>query len=161
MAQGAAAKPKEATKVATPPGTAKATPAKKSPGWSVRCDNPGKKLQCKAFQNVFMQKTGQLFLSVSVSQPEKEKNGAMMLQLPLGLFNPAGVTVSIDGGKAETFPIQTCDKSGCFAGAPIPPEKLTELTKGQKLTVVFENLQKKKITVGVPLNGFGEAYKKL
>ena len=35
------------------------------------------------------------------------KNVAMLLHLPHGLFNPAGVTMGIDWAKAETLAIQT------------------------------------------------------
>ena len=100
-------------------------------------------------------------LSISVSKPTGGKNAAMLLQLPHGLFNPAGVAMGIDGAKPETLAIQTCDAKGCYAGAPITPDKLTAMSKGSKLNVTFQNLKKQKIVVPVPLKGFAEAYKKL
>ncbi len=41
--------------------------------------------------------------SISVSKPTGGKNAAMLLHLPHGLFNPAGVTMGIDAAKRETF----------------------------------------------------------
>ncbi len=145
----------------------KATPAapqkgpQKAPGWSVRCTNPGKGLTCKATQTIVLGKTRKLLLSISVSKPKEGKNAAMLLHLPHGLFNPAGVTMGIDGAKPETLVIQTCDAKGCYAGAPITREKLTAMTTGAKLNVTFQNLKKQKIVVPVPLKGFAQAYKKL
>ncbi len=115
----------------------------------------------KATQTMVLGKTRQLLLSISVSKPTEGKNAAMLLQLPHGLFNPAGVTLGIDGAKPETLVIQTCDARGCYAGAPITPEKLSAMRAGAKLNVTFQILKKQKIVVPVPLKGFAEAYKKL
>ena len=132
----------------------------KAPGWSVRCTNPGKGLTCKATQTILLAKTRQLLLSITVSKPTEGKNAAMLLQLPHGIFNPAGVTMGIDAAKPETLAIQTCDAKGCYAGAPLTPEKLAAMGKGTKLNITFQNLKKQKIAVPVPLKGFAEAYKK-
>ena len=56
--------------------------------------------------------------STSVSKPTGGKNAAMLLHLPHGLFNPAGVTMSVDAAKPEAFAIRACDAKGCRAGAP-------------------------------------------
>jgi invasion protein IalB len=133
----------------------------KAPGWSVRCTNPGQGLTCKATQTIVLGKRRKRLLSISVSKPTEGKNAAMLLKLPHGLFNPAGVAMGIDGAKPETLVIQTCDAKGCYAGAPITPDKLTAMSKGSKLNVTFQNLKKQKIVVPVPLKGFAEAYKKL
>jgi invasion protein IalB len=127
----------------------------------VNCDNSGKGLECKASQTIVMAKTRQLLLAVSVSRPAGGKDGAMLIQLPHGLFNPAGVTLSVDDQKGEALQIQTCDAKGCYAGAPITPDRLAAMSKGIKLNVVFQDLKKQNITVPVPLKGFEDAYKKL
>jgi invasion protein IalB len=139
----------------------KANTAKQAPGWSVRCDDAGKGLRCRAMQSIVLAKTRQLLLSVAVSKPAKSKNGTMLLHLPHGLYNPAGVTVAVDAAKPEALQIQTCDAKGCYAGTALTPDKLAAFTKGTKLNVVFEDLKKQKITVPVPLKGFDEAFKKL
>ncbi len=85
----------------------------------------------------------------------------MLIHLPHGLFNPAGVTLGVDDQKPEKLQIQTCDAKGCYAGAPITADRLAAMSKGKTLNVVFQDLKKKKITVPVPLKGFDVAYKKL
>ena len=147
-----------------PPATRQQAPQKvpqKAPGWSVRCTNPGKGLTCKATQTIVLGKKRKLLLSISLSKPTEGKNAVMLLRLPHGLFNPAGVLMGVDGAKAETLAIQTCDAKGCYAGAPVTPKKLAAMNTGTKLNVTFQNLKKQKIVVPVPLTGFAEAYKKL
>lgn len=132
-----------------------------APGWSVQCDDAGKRQTCKATQSIILVKTHELLLAVSINKPAGSKSGAMLLQLPLGLYNPAGVSVAVDAAKPETLQIQTCGAKGCYAGAPLPPEKLTAFTKGTELNVVFKDLKKQDIKLRVPLKGFDEAFKKL
>jgi invasion protein IalB len=153
-----------------PPRTQVGTPARsatpqserhEAPGWTVNCVNSGKGLDCKAAQTIVLAKTRQLLLSASVNKPAGDESAALLLRLPHGLFNPAGVTVAVDDGKPEMLEIQTCDAKGCYAGQAIPPGKLAEMSKGRKLLVSFQNLKKQKITVPLPLKGFAQAYSKL
>ena len=149
-----------AAEKAAPPAAAKEAP-QQQPGWTVRCDNGPKGLVCKAIQTIVLAKTRQLLLSIAVSKPAEGSDMTMLLQLPHGLFNPAGVTVAIDAAKPQALDIQTCDVKGCYAGTPIKANELAAMKSGQKLNVVFQDLKKQNITVPVPLKGFDEALKKL
>jgi invasion protein IalB len=150
----------------TPPTNA--PPAQQPPpaqppaqAWSVDCADTGQGLACKAVQTIVLAETRQLLLSVAVSKPEGDKGAAMLLHLPLGLFNPAGATMGIDDAAPEALQIQTCDNQGCYAGAALTPDKLAAMSKGTKLNVTFQDLKKQKIVVPVPLKGFEAAFKKL
>lgn len=135
---------------------------KATPGWTVRCADVGQGLVCKAVQSIALAKTRQLLTSITVTKPAgANKKGTILFRLPLGIFNPAGVTLSVDDGKSSALAIQTCDVNGCYAGGPIAPEKLAAMRKGATLKLVFQNLRKKAITVPVPLKGFEAAYAKL
>jgi invasion protein IalB len=162
---GAAGAQEKKAQPAPAPAAGNAAPkddaARQEPGWTVRCDDAGEGLVCKAMQTIVLAKTRQLLLSAAVSKPAGSDNAALLLQLPHGLFNPAGVTVGIDDATPQTLAIQTCDAKGCYAGAPVTPEQLAAMKTGSKLNVVFEDLKKQKITVPVPLKGFEEATKKL
>jgi invasion protein IalB len=127
----------------------------------VDCADAGRGLACKAVQNIVMAKTRQLLLSVSISKKATEATAAMLLHLPHGLFNPAGVTVAVDAATPEKLEIQTCDARGCYAGLAMAPDKIAAMSVGTKLSVVFQDLKRQNITVPVPLNGFAEAFKKV
>ncbi len=127
----------------------------------MRCDNGAKGLACKAIQTIVLAKTRQLLLSVAVSKPADGPDLTMLLQLPHGLFNPAGITIAVDAAKPQALEIQTCDVKGCYAGTPIKAKELAAMKTGQTLNVVFQDLKKQNITVPVPLKGFDDALKKL
>ncbi|MCU0955069.1 MAG: invasion associated locus B family protein [Hyphomicrobium sp.] len=150
--------------VAAPPAQTTTPPAEPEPpavNWTVNCENAGAGLECKASHVIVTAQTRQLLLAVTVSKPAGGKDGAMLFRLPHGLFNPAGITLAIDDQKPDRIEIQTCDATGCYAGAPLPPERLAAMTSGSNLKIVFQDLKKQNITVTVPLKGFDEAFKKL
>ncbi|MEO1205976.1 MAG: invasion associated locus B family protein [Pseudomonadota bacterium] len=153
----------KSSKVKEPDAGANAGQAAVPPGagWAVQCNNPGQGLVCRATQNIFITKTRQRLLSVAVSKPSGDKNLAMLIQLPHGLFLPGGLSLKVDDDAAKQLAVQTCDQSGCYAGHPIDTALLSKLKSGSRLTISFQNLQKKTMSIPVPLSGFGDAVQKI
>jgi len=155
-------------KAAGTPGAAKAAPEQsganvnqKAPGWTVTCADSGEGMACKAMQTIIVAKTRQRLLQISVRRADDSGAMALLFHLPHGIFNPAGVTTTVDGAAGETLDIQTCDAQGCYAASSMPPAKFASLLKGASLAVTFQDLNKKKVTVPVTLKGLDEAAKKL
>lgn len=141
--------------------TAKKQAKSKGSAWSVNCSNSGKGLVCKATQRLILKKTKQLLLAVTVQKREQSTKPSMLIQLPHGLFLPAGIKLQIDNDKQTGHTIQTCDQRGCYAGLPISPSMLKSMSSGKMFAVIFQNLKKKNVKVPLPLKGFEAAYKKL
>ena len=154
--------PPSAAKAASPLTTGSTPQAaqKGAPAWLLKCDSAAAGFDCRASQTIVMQ-TGQKLLTVTVRRPSKAEGPALMLNLPHGVFLPAGATVQVDKDKPMTLPIQTSDPHGAYAGSPIARELLAAMQKSEKLTVSFQDLQKRTITVPVPLAGFADAYQKM
>jgi invasion protein IalB len=85
----------------------------------------------------------------------------MMIQVPVGLYLPAGLNLQVDEGKPQPVPLQTCDLKGCYAGMQISPELLATLKAGKRLSMTFENLAKNNVTVPLVLDNFAEAFQKI
>lgn len=87
---------------ATPkqPAPGQAAPAR--PTWVVNCSNAEKGLDCRVVQSLFLRKTGQRLLSVIVHVPPDTKKPEMLLQLPLGIYLLAGVTLQIGKDAPNT-----------------------------------------------------------
>jgi invasion protein IalB len=85
----------------------------------------------------------------------------LALRAPLGVFLPAGLALDVDGAGRETFQFQACDNNGCYAGGPLSESLLGGMTRGQKLNIKFQNLNKQTITVAATLVGFTAAFQRI
>ena len=166
QAKPAAAAPKPA---AQSPGAAAPQPAAgeaNAPApltWTTRCLSETRKVAplCEVEQSMFITRTGQLVASVNVKLPPDTRQPVMMVQLPVGLFLPAGVSLQVDEGKPQPLAIQTCDLKGCYAATPVAPEMLGALKSGKRLAVIFQNLNKENVNLAFDLSGFAEGYDKI
>jgi invasion protein IalB len=118
-------------------------------------------LECAVEQVVYLQKTGQLVAAVTIRVPADTHQPAMAVQVPVGLFLPAGVTLKIDEGKPLALALQTCDLKGCYAATQVSPEMLAALKTGKTLTITFQNLTKENIGIPLQLTDFAQAYQKI
>lgn len=130
-------------------------------GWSVRCASNSSALDCKAAQEVRLKNTRQLLVSIVVNIARETKQPTMLIHLGYGLFLPSGVNVQFGKRLSQRHDIQTCDAAGCYAGMAISKEMLTALQSEQEMTVTFQDLQKRPITVRLPLASFSVAFQKL
>jgi invasion protein IalB len=145
-------------------GTAPTTsplPSDGGTGWRVECANDGKVLDCQTVNKVSQRESGQIVAAVAVRMPPDTKKPVLMVQLPLGIQVTEQVTVQIDEGKSERFPIQTCAQNGCFVAAPVSDQVIGALRGGKNLKVAFQSLTKQTVTVTMPLGGFALAYDKI
>jgi invasion protein IalB len=145
------------------PPAAPAVPAPPPPEWVSHCASEGRQgaLDCLVEQTAFLSKTGQLVTAVVIRVPAETRQPVMNIQVPVGLFIPAGIGLRIDDAKPVSLTLQTCDLKGCYAAAPVSPEMLAALKAGKELTITFQNLGKEAITVPLQLTGFAAAYQRI
>jgi invasion protein IalB len=145
--------PGEAAQPAGPGAATEAT-------WATQCTAKTRlaALECSVQQSIVKTDTRQLIATFGIRIPPETRAPVMMIQLPLGLYVPAGVALHVDQGQAVALPIQTCDATGCYAGIPVAAEFLEQLRNGKTLRIRFENLAQSKVEVPLPLAGFASAY---
>ena len=86
----------------------------------------------------------------------------MMLQVPLGVYLPAGASLQIGKDEAKTLPFKGCDRGGCVAEYAITESEIAAMTKGSDLTISVQSQnQQPAFTVTVPVTGFAAAYAKV
>jgi invasion protein IalB len=130
-------------------------------GWTVSCGSTAEGLVCRASQAIVVAQTRQLLTGVSVFKPMDSQALVMNLNIPHGLFLPAGMSVQVDTEPLQALAIETCDAQGCYGSMPLPEKTLAAMRKGKQLTVTFQNLSKTNVKVQLPLSGFPEALKKI
>jgi invasion protein IalB len=111
-------------------------------------------------QTVVLTSSGQLLASVMLRFPANTREPVLMVQVPVGLFLPAGLSLQVDENKPVTLPLQTCDLKGCYAGAPVAADFLNAMKSGKRLLVTFQNMAKENVGVPLSLENFAEAYQK-
>jgi invasion protein IalB len=156
---GAATDPKADVKETPQQATAQT----REQGWVAQCSSASReaKPDCAVNQRVVLAQTGQLLAGITVRVPSDTRKPVMMLQAPLGLYLPPGMSVTVDKGKPLTVPLQTCDNNGCYAGQPIPADLLKSLQSGEQVVLGFQNLNRQDIKVTISLKGFEDAFKKV
>jgi invasion protein IalB len=147
-------------KHAPAPNTA-SLPSDGGTGWRVECANDGKALDCRAINRVSHRETRELIAAVALRIPPDIKKPVVTVQLPLGIQVTDQITLPVDDGKPERYPIQTCTQTGCLAGAPASDALLGTLRGGRELKVAFHSLANQTITVTMPLAGFALAWDKV
>jgi len=142
------------------PLPAQAQDAATKPGWAANCISAARAAEpdCEVMQRAVLSGSGQLVASVTVRVPADTRRPVMMIRLPLGLSLEGGVTIDVDGAGAHSLPLQTCDQSGCYAGAPLPADLAAAMTAGKSLDLVFSGLDKTPVRVALPLAGFASAF---
>ena len=132
------------------------------PVWTVNClDNQGK-LDCRAVQSAFDTRTGQRVLAVAVRVLPESKKPVLMVEVPLGVYLPAGASVQIGKDKAKVLPFKGCYQAGCVADYDITESEISAMTKGSDLKISVQNqAQKPAFDVTIPVTGFADAYAKV
>ena len=163
----AAGKPPQAQQQPASPTSATVQPPPSNPSsqpvWNVRCGSVARQapLECILEQQVVVQQTGQQLSLVSVRVPGDTRQPVMLVQLPLGMYLPGGLTLQVDEEKGQLVPIQSCDQRACYVGLPVTAEMLTSLKKGQRLNLIIQSANRESITIPHPLSDFSDQYQKI
>ncbi len=129
-----------------------------SKSWFKVCTQQGENNICNV-QFQITADTRQLITAVNLlSVTGKVNRKIFQIAVPSGRFIPAGISVSIDGGKANKLPYSICLPSRCLAEVPLSDGLLKALKRGGELTLTSTNFQNKKSPIKVTLNGFTAAF---
>ena len=145
----------------TAPAEAAGQPSRPQANWVVSCSQTRPGLECRAGQSLFLKQTRQRVLSVAVRMPADTKKPVLLLQLPLGVYLPAGATLQIGKDEAKTLPYIACDQGGCIAEYNVTDAELSGVAKGLDLSISAKTMSKKPFTLTVPALGFAAAYAKI
>ena len=147
----------------SPTTTASTNGAAGTPGWALNCKSQvtETQLECRMSQTMIMKQSRRVLARVTFRVPVETKKPEILLQLPLGLYIPAGATYRVDGGAPQSLDFRACDRKGCYAQTVLTPELLASLRSGSKLILGFQTLAQKPIQLSFSLGGFGETFAKI
>lgn len=116
---------------------------------------------CFIVQNLVLKDKNQRVLLVAVAHAPDRQSPVAVFTLPLGIFLPAGVALSIDGAPARRYQVQRCVASGCKLQILLEPPLLKQFRDGIKAEVTIRDGQGTPITLPVSLRGFTAALQSL
>lgn len=135
-----------------------ARPIKYGP-WEKICFKPGgAKMVCRT-TIVGRFETGQIAVRAYVVEREGDAVARIQLLLPVGLYVPAGVKLTIDGGTPYSVPFTWCLTNTCVAGAPAKPEMLRDMESGRSLAIEVVDTNLLAVKTSAPLDQFAEAHR--
>jgi invasion protein IalB len=157
----AAAEPAVKVQLASAAPTAAAQPAPSA--WISRCASVARQSApiCTVAQTATLAKTGQHLATITLRLPAPGEEPVMLIQAPVGLYLPAGISLRIDDGAPTRLVVQTCDLKGCYAGEKVPADLLSAMKTGKRLAIVFQNLAKRDISVPLTLAQFAQTYQRI
>jgi len=127
--------------------------------WQKICFKPGgAKMVCRTTINGTFE-TGQIAVRVYVTERAGDSSARLQLFLPVGLYMPPGVKLTIDKGTAHKIPFTWCLTNTCIAGDAAKPALLRELEAGKNLTVEVVDTNLLAVTTSLPLNQFAAVRK--
>ena len=127
--------------------------------WQKLCFKPGgAKMVCRTtISGTFA--TGQTAVRVYVTEREGDSVARLQLFLPVGLYMPPGVKLSVDKWMAHKIPFTWCLTNTCIAGDTAKPALLRELEAGKNLTLEVVDTNLVAVTTSLPLGQFASVRK--
>ena len=115
------------------------------------CFKPGgAKMVCRTtISGTF--ETGQTAVRIYLTEREGDSAARLQLFLPVGLYVPPGVKLTVDKGTAHKIPFTWCLTNTCIAGDLANPALLREMETGKNLTVEVVDTNLLAVTTSLPL----------
>ena len=99
-------------------------------------------------------------MPVAIVQLFEPEGGPKVLRVtvPLGMQLAHGTRMIIDQGQPVQEPYKICFPVGCMSDYPVSDDLISQMKKGQSLTVQAINMQGTPISLPLPLTDFAKAY---
>jgi len=127
----------------------------------VNCTNIASGFDCRASQTLVSKNTGAAVLTLVVRTTPQTPKPVMLIQVPLGIYLPAGITLQIGRDEAKTLPLQSCNREGCLTEYALTGAEIAAMQRDADLTVSLQDLKQAPVTLKVSGLGFAAAYAKM
>ena len=122
--------------------------------WQKFCfKTPGTNMVCRTTISGNFE-TGQSAVRADLIERQGENKARLQLFLPVGMYLPAGIKLTVDQGKPHPIPYVWCMTNTCIAGNAVDAGLIRELEKGQKLQIEIVDSSVQSVTTTLPLGQF-------
>jgi invasion protein IalB len=149
-----AAAPTAAPAAPTDPKKAAAPPAP-----APKAATTGKTKICEMVQTFTFRQTGGQLAKIAIGKLPGEDKPKAVLQTPVGVYLPPGVTIKLDEKTEYKGSFVRCTAVNCLADIELPKESESAFATAKAATLTFMNAARQPITLSVSLQGFDGAFK--
>jgi invasion protein IalB len=127
--------------------------------WQKVCfKTPAADMVCRtAISGTF--ETGQFAVRVNLIERDGKDAARLQLFLPVGLYLPAGVKLSVDKGAQHQIPYVWCLTNTCIAANVADANLIAEMEGGKTLQLAIVDPNMLTVTTTVPLDQFAAVHK--
>jgi invasion protein IalB len=127
--------------------------------WQKLCFKPGgEKMLCRtSISGKF--ETGQLAVRLDVIRREGNDAARLQIFVPVGMYLPPGVELSVDGGRTHRIAYIWCLTNGCVAADVLNARLAKDMESGRALQVTFVDTNLLSLVMSLPLERFGAVHK--
>lgn len=132
--------------------------------WTVKCVPSGADGDaCHIYQKLVVEGTGeqQKGIRMSVGFTPGDSDPITVIRLPLGLWLLNGISLTVDSGQSQDFPIQVCAPAGCQTTLKLQADIVAALEAGNQLTITTYNVNQEPVQIPIDLHGFAAGLKAL
>jgi invasion protein IalB len=128
--------------------------------WATRCNDAAKPQErtCVLSRALVDPTSRRLMVAVTFRIAPPDRKPVMKLLLPVDLYLPAGVKLTIDDGAAQMLKFETCIRGGCLAPVPLDAALLQRLRKGTGIKVGYQTVDQKPVDLTLKLDGFARSF---
>lgn len=124
--------------------------------WAAQCEiGSNGEENCHIFQNLVLAENAdqKQVLRMSLGYPSGSGQPVAQFLMPLGIWLPRGMTLAVDDGEPQNFPILVCGSNGCQTTLRVQPDLIEALNQGKQLTVTLFNANQQPVRIPIDLSG--------
>lgn len=103
--------------------------------------------------------TGQTAVRADLIERDGDDKARLQLFLPVGMYLPAGVKLTVDQGEPYPIPYVWCMTNSCIAANVADPKLIREMENGEKLTFEVVDSSVQSVSTALPLSQFSSVRK--
>jgi invasion protein IalB len=135
--------------------------------WTLVCQKPegADKELCVLVQQLVRKDpekdTQQRVMLVEIGYAPKSDKALIIFTLPLGVLLPPGLSLQVDEGEPQRFPVEICLRDGCRAALALEDSLISSMKAGTQGKLSFMDPQRNPVALPVSLKGFTAGFKAL
>lgn len=131
--------------------------------WGRQCEAlpGGQRPQCFLYQNIYLKQNRKKLLYIAVGYFGAAQTLGAIVQVPLGLYLPAGLTIELPDAKPLRIVLEICLRAGCRASVTLAPDTIEAFKRGGRAVVKLQDARKRVVALPLSLNGFAQGFARL